>query len=136
MAYYSTPQEVIRYTGVRPADFEITAPVDGKTPEELLEEVIEGWLEQAKNFIDADRNRNFTAEGEVPAGIHNIALRLVANMVAQAQIRRQTPIVRHDDFTVQMVEDTIFTSSIKFDLARFPYKHSVRFHRVGSGSSG
>lgn len=124
---YSSAAEVISYTGVRPADF-------GLETDEALTSVIEGWLAQAKDLINADRNRDYSQEATVPPGINNIALRLVANMVAQAQFRRETPIVRVDDFNVQMVEDRVFTDGIRRDLARYPFKSQMRMVRMRQAS--
>ena len=126
---YSTPGKVISYTGVRPQDFYLE---DGeeKTAEEKLEELIEGWLLQIKDLIDADRGREY--KEDIPPGIENIALRMAANMVAQAQLRRETPIVRHDDYSVDMVEDKVMTNAIKNDLARFPFKFKVKLMNTGT----
>ncbi len=134
--HYSDASEVIEYTGLRPSDLDIEQVIDEeteevtKTADEALEELITGWLVQVKNLIDQDRNRDYHAEGAVPDGIHNIALRMTANMVAQAIMRRDTSIVRVDDFSVQMVDDQIFTAAIRRDLARFPMKPLLRFARV------
>ncbi len=135
---YSSPKKVIEYTGVRPQDFGLEDELNEneevvETAEEKLESIIEGWLEQVKDLIDHDRNRDYHEEVEagkrdkVPPGIEFVALRMAANMVAQANLRRQTPIVRHDDFSVDMVEDKVFTNAIKRDLARFPYKPNFKF---------
>jgi len=127
---YNTPEEVIQYTGIRPEDLylqdDIEAVEGSQTAEEKLNALIEQWLTQIKNLINQDRNRDYSAEAEVPPGIRNISLRMAANMVAQAQLRRETPIVKKDDFTISMVEDKIFTPSIKSDLSRFPFKPNFR----------
>jgi len=143
---YSSPEKVIEYTGVRPQDFGLEDELDGneevvKTAEEKLESIIEGWLEQVKDLIDHDRNRDYHEEVEegkrekVPPGIEFIALRMAANMVAQANLRRQTPIVRHDDFSVDMVGDKVFTKAIQRDLARFPYKPNFKLIVPGKGDA-
>ena len=128
---YSSPKQVISYTGVRPTDFGLEDD-DYQTADKKLESLIKSWLVQVKDLIDMDRNRDYHQEVKkgkrtmVPSGINNIALRMAANMVAQANLRRLTPIVRHDDFSVDMVEDKIFTNAIKRDLARFPYKPNFK----------
>lgn len=121
--YYSTPEEVIHYTGVKPVDF-------GLEEQAELITLIETWLLQVKDLIDRDRNRNYLSEVEVPAGIENIAMRMAANMVALANLRRETPVVKHDDFNIKMVEDKIFTNGIKEDLSRYPAKARFRITRV------
>jgi len=121
--FYSNADEVIQYTGVQPQDL-------GLESYEGLNRVIEGWLVQIKDIIDKDRNRDYHQEmeegkrTEVPPGIHHIAMRVCANVVAQATFRRESTIVQVDDYKVQMVDDQVFTDAIKKDLSRYPKKPS------------
>jgi len=121
--FYSTADEVIQYTGVHPQDL-------GLESYEGLNRVIEGWLVQIKDIIDKDRNRDYHQEveegkrTEVPPGIHHIAMRICANVIAQATFRRESTIVQVDDYKVQMLDDQIFTDAIKKDLSRYPKKPS------------
>lgn len=114
--FYSTAEEVMQYTGVKPGDL-------GLNEEQELKDVLEGWLIQIKDIIDKDRNRNYHREGsEVPPGINHIAMRVCANVVAQASFRRESTIVQVDDYRIQMVDDQIFTEAIRSDLSRYPRK--------------
>lgn len=118
--FYSTPERVIQFTGCKPSDF-------GLATGDELADMLTGWLVEVKDLIDADRNRDYHEEpAGVPAGIHHIALRMAANMVAQAMLRRETPVVRVDDFAVRMVEDSVFTNAIKSDLSKYPRKFDLR----------
>jgi hypothetical protein len=118
MPVYSSIKEIIDYTGIEPEQI-------GKETAEELEEVLLGWLVQAKDLIDADRNRNFHKEvqqgvlDDVPPGINNIAMRMASNMVAIAIFRRDTGVVRLNEFEVKMVKDSVFTSDIEKDLSRY-----------------
>ena len=131
MEFYSTPEAVMRYTGIRHSDL-------GLEDEEQLKAILRDLLREAKDLIDQDRNRDYHEEildgkrDAVPPGINNIALRMVANMMAQAVMRRDTPIVRVDDFSFQMVDDQVFTNAIKKDLSKYPYKPNLGMIRVGS----
>lgn len=49
-----------------------------------------------------------------------IARRIVANMVALAVMRRDTPIIRIGEFAVQMSNDSVFTIAIQKDLQKYP----------------
>lgn len=53
---------------------------------------------------------------EVPDAVHSCAERMVANLVALAIQRRVTPLVKVDDFSVQLSSDEIFTRTLKDDL--------------------
>lgn len=126
---YSTPEDVIAFTGARPEDFSLVSAG------ELLD-LIRSWLIEVKDLIDQDRNRDYHAEvaegtrTEVPPGIHNIAKRMAANMVALAMLRRETPVVKIDDFSIRMVEDQMLTRAIRQDLARYPAKPRFRMSVV------
>jgi hypothetical protein len=116
--FYSTAQDVIDFTGIRATDLNLVD--NGDTAEEQLVTIIEGWLTEIKDIIDRDRNRDYASETAIPPGIHLIAKRMAANMVAQAVIRRDTPIIRIGEYAVKMVDDTIFTESIRKDLSLYP----------------
>ena len=126
--YYSTPAEVITFTGVQPADLGFKENnEDGDTPAEQLTAQVTAWLEEVKDLIDQDRHRDYAADGYVPAGIDNIAKRACANLVMLAIQRRQSPIIRVDDFNIKMADDRIFTPALKEDLAKYPAKRRFRF---------
>lgn len=128
--YYSTPEQVISYTGVKPKDLGFDTE-DEEADEASLITLLETWLIQIKSLIDKDRNRDYTAEGVVPAGIDNIALRMAANQVANAMVMRDSPIIRVDEFTLRQVDkDKVLTEAIEKDLLRFPAKPNFRFMRV------
>lgn len=125
--FYSTAEEVMQYTGVKPGDL-------GLSEEQELKDVLEGWLIQIKDLIDRDRNRDFHKEdGGVPPGIDHIAMRVCANVVAQASFRRESTIVQVDDYTIQMVDDRVFTTSIRDDLKRYPRKARFGMTVIGGG---
>lgn len=122
--FYSTAQEVIEYTGVSPFDV-------GVDDSEELTSLIESWLLEIKDIIDADRRRDFLQEADGdPASVrklvHNVAKRMAANMVALAILRRETPIIKMDDFTVQLVQDQVMTKDIRRDLNLIPRGISQR----------
>lgn len=125
--FYSSAKEVIAYTGVRPEALRCDSDA-------ALESLLESWLVQIKSLIDADRGKSY--DTDTPAGIHNIAMRMCANMVALMQHRAQSPIVRVDDFTVRMVSDEIFTPAIRRDLMRFPHRSRFSMIRVGGVKDG
>lgn len=122
--FYSTAQEVIEYTGVSPFDV-------GVDDSEELTSLIESWLLEIKDIIDADRRRDFLQEADgdptsVRKLVHNVAKRMAANMVALAILRRETPIIKMDDFTVQLVQDQVMTKDIRRDLNLIPRGISQR----------
>jgi len=133
--HYSTVQEVLTLTGLKPKDL-------GLETQQQLDDTITGWLVDIKDFIDTNRNRNYhdeVAQGlraMVPPGIHQIALRAAGNMAAVAILRRETPIVKQEDFTVRLVDDQVFSEAIRHDLATFPPKPRFRMSVVKSINEG
>lgn len=134
MLHYSSPAEVIHFTGTRPEDLGLATVSE-------LEILISSWLVAAKDLIDRDRNRDYHAEVAagrrtvVPPGIGNIAMRIVANMAALAVLRRETPVVKVGDYTIRMAEDDIFTGSIRKDLKLYPALPRIRMRRVDTRSA-
>lgn len=138
--FYSSVEDVLNYTGIRPADLGFKDDKDDggdpedsgfrKTAEDKLAAFIEARLIEIKDMIDRDRNRDYHAEINVPPGIHHIALRIMKNLMGHAVMSRSTPIVRVDDFTIRMVEDQVFTPAIKRDLRTYPAKPRLRMFRV------
>ncbi|MCD5326140.1 MULTISPECIES: hypothetical protein [Pontibacillus] len=124
--YYGSVKEVMFYTGIR------LNTLDNDMSEEELEMFVESMLRYAKDFINHDRRRNYVKEVKeglresVPEGIHFIAIRLVANMLGQAQIRRDKLVTDIQDFNNIVVTDRVFSKEIRRDLEIFPRK--VSFH--------
>ncbi len=131
--YYSTPAKVKSYTGVKPGDLKAA-------DDAALDNILEDWLISIKDLIDQDRKRDYHEEVaagkrvQIPPGIELIAMKIAANMVAQAALRRDTPIVRLDEYTLKMVPDEIFTAAIRRELSRYPALPSFRMMRVDTSA--
>lgn len=123
---YGSVEDVLHLTGLRASDFSLEddpeEEEEGKTADEKLEGMIYKWLVEIKDMIDHIKNRDYHEEGEVPPGIHGIANRVASNMGAVAILRRETPIVKNEDFSISVTDDRVFTSAIRNDLAVYPSK--------------
>jgi len=128
--FYSSVDDVIAYTGIKYGDL-------GLEDADELAVVIESNLKAAKSLIDQSRVRDYAQEVEdgertvVPAGIDDIAKRMVSNMLANAVARRSTSTVRPEDLKV-MMDDVVITDAIKNDLSKYPKKLNLRIYRVRS----
>jgi hypothetical protein len=109
--YYGTVAEVIVQTDVQPADLGIGTQAQ-------LEYQLAEWLKVAKSYIDADRKRTYAAPA--PAGIQNIAVRIVANIVVGATQRRKAAFIKLGDSKLAQVPDECVTESIRTDLESWP----------------
>ena len=124
LPFYSSVQAVREDSGVDESDLGYSDETNGSTAKEQLDLKIMEWLTEAKGFIDQDRKRDFSADlvagtiTKIPPCIENIAKRIAVNMAKQAKVNRQSPILKVDDYTVKMTDDTILTKSILSDLKR------------------
>lgn len=118
MSHYSTVQEVITYTGIDPQDLKLDTEVE-------LQSTIENWLIQTKSMMDTITERDFHKElqegviSEINNGLHNIALRITANMVLQAQIRKQTSTMDKDSDLPRLLQASIITDDIRKELEQY-----------------
>ncbi len=121
--FYSTVQEVLTYTGIEHTALGLKSDTE-------LRKQIETWLKHARAFIDADRNRDFAADGTIPLTIHNIAMRMVANLIRGAERNRNKSVVSFDadGGANELVPDeaTMMSKSIREDLYRIPRVPDIR----------
>jgi len=107
--YYSTPKDVINYSGATPEALGLSDTAE-------LNELVETYLIAAKDAIDSDRNRTFTTP--VPALVDNIAMRIAANMVRMAERQRSGSVIAIDAYQIRVEEPALFTEAIRRDLSR------------------
>lgn len=111
--YYSNPQDVIEFTGIKPKKLQINDDTD-VSAEEKLEDTLENWLIQIKDIIDRYTGEDYSED--TPGVIENAALRMAGNMVTLAMVRRNTSLMQSDNFDMAIIKDNILTESIKEDL--------------------
>ncbi len=112
-----TAEDVIQFTGVKPKMFRYDTDETAS-----LELLLEKWIKQSESLITTYCNYNFDENcDEIPDAVQNVCLRLTANMVALAQARKDTPVVKVNDWSIQTVGSDIFTEDLKEDLA--PWVH-------------
>lgn len=111
-----TAEEVIYFHGVKPQHLNIKK--DDEHAEEKLESIITEWIIQAESLINTYTHRNYTTLTVNPA-VKNVCLRLTSNMVSLAVQKRDNPIIKVNDWTIQNVPSDIFTDDLKEDLKPF-----------------
>ena len=122
---YTTPAEVIRFTGVKYTDFR------GLKDENDLCDLISTWITQADSLIDSYCNQSFNSDFKYFDAVSNISLRLVANIIALAQSRKDTPVIKHNDWSIQAwLSSDVFTDDLKNDLKPFKLDHSTSSDRI------
>lgn len=139
---YITPEEIRNYTGAQPRWFDL------EDDAAMLATLTE-WTSHAEDlvtrFIGAQYDSQ-AAESDMaarprliasaaPFGVKNAVLRITANMVAQAKLRRSTVVLQLDEYTQRLVDDRIFTRAVKDDLSMYQYQEpNLGGSRAAGGS--
>ena len=105
--------DVINFHGLKPKHLNLE-----KDDTEKLEEIVSDWILQAQDLINVYTNRNYTDE-TVRDAVKNVCLRLTSNMVSLAIQKRDSPIIKVNDWTIQNVSSDIFTEELRHDLKPF-----------------
>ena len=105
--------DVINFTGLKPKHLNLE-----KDDTTGLNNIVSDWINQSQDLINMYTNRNYTDE-TVRDAIRNICLRLTSNMVSLAIQKRDNPIIKVNDWTIQGLSSDIFTDDLKADLAPF-----------------
>ena len=107
---------VIAFHGLKPQHLNIAK--NDEHADDKLAEIITDWIVQAQDLINVYTNRNYTSSTVRPA-VKNVCLRLTSNMVSLAVQKRDSPIIKVNDWTIQNVPSDIFTEELKDDLKPF-----------------
>ena len=116
---------VINFQGLKPKHLNLD-----KDDTQKLEEVVSDWIIQSQDLINMYTNRNYTDETVRPA-VKNICLRLTSNMVSLAIQKRDGPIIKVNDWTIQNVPSDVFTDDLKEDLKPFIKDSSTEPNSIG-----
>jgi len=118
-------EDVVKFTGLKPKHLNLE-----KTDENGLTSIVDDWILQSQSLIESYTNRKYTEES-VPDAVKNVCLRLTSNMVTLAIQKRDSPIIKVNDWSIQTVGSDVFTSDLKEDLKPFIRDKSRHFNRLG-----
>ena len=104
---------VIDFHGLKPKHLNLE-----KDDDEKLAEIVSDWIKQSEDLIKHYTNQNYT-DASVPDSVRNVCLRLTSNMVSLAIQRRDSPIIKVNDWSIQGLGSDIFTDDLKADLKPF-----------------
>ena len=117
--------DVINFTGLKPKHLNLE-----KDDTTGLNNIVSDWINQSQDLINMYTNRNYTDE-TVRDAIRNICLRLTSNMVSLAIQKRDNPIIKVNDWTIQGLSSDIFTDDLKDDLKPFIKDSSTEPNSIG-----
>ena len=120
-----TTTNVINFQSLKPQQFGLQ-----KTDTTGLDSLLSGWISQCQDMINTYVHREYTST-TVPPAVQNVLLRLVSNMVTLSIQRRDSPIIKVNDWTVQTLSSDIFSDDLKGDLAPFIKDSSNDYSKLG-----
>lgn len=125
---YCSVDDVIRVSGVKPSSLKLDK---GSDPDGALETLLTKWINQSMALIDSYCHRTFTKD-EITAFTvaESVCVRMTANMVALTQARKDTPLIKVNDWKVEISSAGIFTKELKDDLKPFVVDKSTKSDTV------
>ena len=117
--------DVIAFHGLKPKHLNLERDDNAK-----LESIVSDWIIQSQDLINTYTNRKYDDETVKPA-VQNVCLRLTSNMVSLAIQKRDSPIIKVNDWTIQNVSSDIFTEELKEDLKPFIKDSSTEPNSIG-----
>ena len=118
-------EEVKAFHGLKPQHLNLD-----KTDTDGLDTIVSEWILQAQDLINTYTNRTYTDKTVRPA-VKNVCLRLTSNMVSLAVQKRDSPIIKVNDWTIQNAPSDIFTDDLKDDLKPFIKDSSTEPNSIG-----
>lgn len=88
-----------------------------------MEKLVEEWITQCEDLIKSYTNNKFL--NNTPPTVKNVCLRLCSNMITLAIQRRDSPIIKVNDWTISTLPSEIFTDDLKNDLKPYIIDHST-----------
>lgn len=121
-----TTDQVIHFHGLKPQHLNLE-----KTDDYKLRTILSDWIQQSQSLILSYCHIKTLECSTVDGAIRNVCLRLTSNMVTLAIQRRDNPIIKVNDWTIQNVSSDIFTDDLKDDLKPFIRDSSNDTSRIG-----
>ena len=120
-----TTTNVINFQSLKPQQFGLQ-----KTDTTGLNALLSTWIQQCQDLINTYTHRLYTSES-APLAVQNVLLRLVSNMVTLSIQRRDSPIIKVNDWNVQTLSSDIFSDDLKDDLRPFIKDSSNDYSKIG-----
>ena len=106
--------DVIHFHGLKPQHLNLA-----KEDTTKLEEILTDWILQSQSLILTYCHIKTIQDENVSDAMRNVCLRLTSNMVSLAIQKRDNPIIKVNDWTIQGLSSDIFTDDLKHDLSPF-----------------
>ena len=123
--WVSTDQ-VIHFSGLKPQHLNLD-----KTDDTGLRNILVDWIRQSQSLILTYCHIKSISVSNVSPAMQNVCLRLTSNMVSLAIQKRDNPIIKVNDWTIQGLSSEIFTDDLKADLDPFVNDASTDPSKLG-----
>lgn len=120
-----TTTNVINFQSLKPQQFGLQ-----KTDNTGLTNLLTTWITQCQDLINTYTHRQYTSS-TAPLAVQNVLLRLVSNMVTLSIQRRDSPIIKVNDWNVQTLSSDIFSDDLKEDLRPFVKDAGNDYSKIG-----
>ena len=120
-----TVDQIINFHGLKPKNLNLD-----KDDYNGLDGIVSDWILQCQSLIETYTNRTYTDEN-VPGAVQNVLIRLVSNMATLAIQRRDSPIIKVNDWNITTLSSDIFTDDLKQDLRPFVKDSSNDYSKIG-----
>ena len=118
--------DVVHFHGLKPQHLNLAK--DDKT---TLQSIITDWISQSESLIKTYCHIKSISDSDVSDAMRNVCLRLTSNMVSLAIQKRDNPIIKVNDWTIQGLSSDIFTDDLKADLEPFVNDASTDPSKLG-----
>ena len=106
--------DVIHFHGLKPQHLNLA-----KDDTTKLEEILSSWILQSESLIKTYCHIKSIDDEDVSDAMANVCLRLTSNMVSLAIQKRDNPIIKVNDWTIQGLSSDIFTDVVMSDPKTF-----------------
>ena len=120
-----TTTNIINFQSLKPQQFGLQ-----KTDTNGLNSLLSSWIVQCQDLINTYTHRQYTSV-TVPPAVQNVLLRLVSNMVTLSIQRRDSPIIKVNDWNIQTLSSDIFTDDLKEDLSLYVKDSHNDYTKIG-----
>lgn len=117
--------DVIHFHGLKPQHLNLS-----KDDTTTLNTIISDWISQSESLIKTYCHIKSIEDTDVSDAMKNVCLRLTSNMVSLAIQKRDNPIIKVNDWTIQGLSSDIFTDDLKEDLRPFIKDSSNDYSKI------
>lgn len=115
-----TAKDIRDLTGITASDYQFSDDVED--PERALDEMLEVWIRRIASHIYVRLGRSIKEDAPESLAIQDVLIRTVAKLVAVSQQQRSSPVVRINEFAINVLNTSEVTKDLDAELSPFKRK--------------